>query len=294
MYKAELDTTNLLKIMALQQSHSLISKIFACCALSFMLLLISMTAGRQALASEAIAPKLPPQLNPFVATYMITALGLEGINVTNSLSIHSNIKNENNNPSSTTQAYHFKSYSMPIGLLAFKKDETRDEQSEGIILDGKVQPHNYSYLQIRNNKTRRQVELSFDWAQKEVTNHHKHKDSKWHMPILQQTVDKLSYQLSLMLKLANKPKNHFSFHIADGGKLKEYNFEIMGEERVYTSLGSYKTIKIQHQRYKKEKSITLWCAPELNFLPVKIIQEEKDKPTFISTLTSYQEGMSSD
>ncbi len=279
--------------MAPQKSYSLISKTFACCALSFMLLLMCMATGRQTLAaSEAITPKAPPQLKPFVATYMITAMGLEGINVTNSLSIHANVKNENSNPGRTTQAYHFKSYSMPIGLLAFKKDETRDEQSEGIILDGKIQPLNYSYLQIRNNKTRRQVELSFDWAQKEVTNHHKHKNSKWRMPIPQQTVDKLSYQLSLMLKLAGKPENHFSFHIADGGKIKEYNFEIMGEERVYTSLGSYKATKIQHKRYKKEKTITLWCAPELNFLPVKIIQEEKGKPTFISTLTSYQEGMS--
>ena len=111
------------------------------------------------------------------------------------------------------------------------------------------------------------------------------------MPVPQKTVDKLSYQISLMLKLAGKPEKHFSFHVADGGKLKEYQFEIMGEERVYTSLGSYKALKIQHQRYQKDKNITLWCAPELNYLPVKIIQEETDKPTFISTLISYQEGM---
>ena len=77
----------------------------------------------------------------------------------------------------------------------------------------------------------------------------------------------------------------------DYKKMKEYYFEIMGEERVYTSLGSFKTIKVQHKRYKKEKNITLWCAPELNYLPVKIIQEETGKPTFISTLISYQEGM---
>lgn len=282
--------------MTLHKFHPLIFKLSTSVTLSFyillsMLLLASTLTSKQAIAAnQTLTTDASIKLKPFVATYMITAMGLEGINVTNSLSIDS----DSENSSVKKQAYHFKSYSMPIGLLAFKKDETRDEQSEGIIQDGKIQPQNYSYLQIRNNKTRRQVELSFDWAQKEVTNHHKHKDSKWHMPILQQTVDKLSYQLSLMLKLADKPENHFSFHIADGGKLKEYNFEILGEERVYTSLGSYKTIKIQHQRYKKEKSITLWCAPELNFLPVKIIQEEKGKPTFISTLTSYQEGMSSD
>jgi len=225
------------------------------------------------------------QLKPFVATYMITAMGLEGINVTNSLSL--------NQSSNEHQKYHFKSYSMPIGLLAFQKDETRDEQSEGSIIDGQIQPELYTYQQLRNGKKRRDVELRFDWLRKEVSNNHKHKNSKWDLPIPEQTIDKLSYQLALMLKLANEPDKHFSFHIADGGKLKEYNFEVLSEERVYTSLGSYKTIKIQHQRYKKGKNITLWCAPDLNFLPVKIIQEETGKPTFISTLISYQEGMSS-
>ncbi len=233
------------------------------------------------------------QLKPFVATYMITAMGLEGINVTNSLSIGKPENKRSDKPaiSEQKQAYHFKSYSMPIGLLAFKKDETRDEQSEGLIINGNIQPYSYNYLQIRDNKTRRHVELTFDWALKEVTNDHKHKKSKWRMAIPQLTVDKLSYQLSLMLTLSNNPENNFSIRVADGGKLKEYFFEIMGEERVYTSLGSYKALKIQHQRYKKEKKITLWCAPELNFLPVKIIQEEVSKPTFVSTLISYQEGM---
>lgn len=223
------------------------------------------------------------ELKPFVATYMITALGLEGINVTNSLSIAQS--------QSKGLAYHFKSYSMPIGLLAFKKNETRDEQSEGLILDGNIQPQSYKYLQIQNNKTRRNVELDFDWKRREVINNHKHKNSKWSMSVPLQTVDKLSYQLSMMLMLHNNPAKHFSFPVADGGKLKQYHFEILDEERVYTSLGSYKALKIHHTRYNKEKDITLWCAPELNYLPVKIIQEEKGKPTFVSTLISFQEGM---
>ena len=228
----------------------------------------------------------PPSitLKPFVATYMISALGLEGINVTNSLSIGPD--------TGSGRPYHFKSYSMPVGLLAFKKDETRDEQSEGKLFDKRVQPDKYAFVQMRDNKIRRNVELIFDWQRDEVTNEHKHKNSKWKMYIPRQTVDKLSYQLSLMLKLADKHESRFSFYIADGGKLKEYDFEIMGEERVHTPSGSYKALKIEHRRYQKDRHITLWCAPELNYLPVKIIQDEPGKPTFISTLISYQEGMS--
>ena len=91
--------------------------------------------------SETSSAKI---LKPFVATYLVTAMGLEGINVTNSLSLNTNQLNQ--------QEYHFKSYSMTIGLLAFKKDETRDEQSKGLLLNKQVQPHLYSYEQSRNNR----------------------------------------------------------------------------------------------------------------------------------------------
>ncbi|MCU7836991.1 MAG: DUF3108 domain-containing protein [gamma proteobacterium symbiont of Taylorina sp.] len=243
----------------------------------FLLTSNSFTAPIQ---SESVSPKT---LKPFVATYLITAMGLEGINVTNSLSLSSDSHGQ--------QAYHFKSYSMTIGLLAFKKDETRDEQSKGLIIKQKIHPDLYSYKQIRKKKTKKNVEINFDWEKNQVTNHHINKHNQWIMPITVNTVDKLSYQLSLMLKLANQPEKKFSFKVADGGKLKEYHFEILAEERVFTSMGSYKALKVQHQRYHQNKKITLWCVPELNFLPVKIIQEETDKPTFISTLLSYQEGL---
>ena len=232
--------------------------------------------------SETSSAKI---LKPFVATYLVTAMGLEGINVTNSLSLNTNQLNQ--------QEYHFKSYSMTIGLLAFKKDETRDEQSKGLLLNKQVQPHLYSYEQSRNNKIRKNVEITFDWENKQVINRHIHKNSHWTMPISDKTVDKLSYQLALMLKLAHKTDKKFSFKVADGGKTKQYQFEILAEERVFTSMGSFNALKIKHQRHHHNKTITLWCAPELNYLPVKIIQEEKNKPTFISTLLSYQEGLTS-
>lgn len=222
-------------------------------------------------------------LKPFVATYLVTAMGLEGINVTNSLSLNTN--------KLAQQAYHFKSYSMTVGLLAFRKDETRNEQSKGLLLNNQIQPELYTYVQSRKNKIRKNVEISFDWENKQVINRHINKKSHWAMSIPDNTIDKLSYQLSLMLKLAHQPDKKFSFKVADGGKVKQYQFEIIAEERVFTSIGSFKALKILHHRYHKDKVITLWCAPELNYLPVKIIQEETDKPTFISTLISYQEGL---
>lgn len=224
-------------------------------------------------------------LKPFIATYMVTSLGLEAINITNSLSL-----NYTHNKKSRI-AYHFKSYSMSVGLLAFQKDESRDEQSQGFIENKLVKPEKYNFLQLQANEVQRDVSITFDWGAETAINNHKHKNSLWEMSIPAKTMDKLSYQLALMLKLNDNPGKQFSFDIADGGKVKQYQFKILGEERVYTSLGSYKSIKIEHLRYQKNKNITLWCAPRLNYLPVKIVQKEAGIPAITSTLISYQEGL---
>lgn len=224
-------------------------------------------------------------IKPFIATYMVASMGLEGINITNSLSL-----NKTHDQAAST-AYHFKSYAMSVGLLAFKKDETRDEQSQGLIEKDLIKPEKYHFLQTLDNDIQRDVSVTFDWKTKAATNEHKHQNSRWTMSIPTGTMDKLSYQLALMLKLANRPEAQFSFKIADGGKVKDYQFKILGEERVYTSLGSYKAVKIEHQRYQKNKTITLWCAAELNYLPVKIVQQESGIPDISSILISYQEGL---
>ena len=225
------------------------------------------------------------KLQPFKANYMVSAMGLEGINVTHTLKLHSEEKN---------QFYHFKSYSVPVGLLALKKNETRNEQSKGKVIGGlahsHIQPTEYSYLQIRNGKTRRDIELQFDWQKQLAHIHLKHKKQKWQQSIPKATVDKLSYQLSLMLILADTSDNRqsFSLSIANAGKLKQYHFTLLGKEKVITPLGEFQTIKVKHKRHQSDKTITLWCAAKLNYLPVKIIQDEKDKPQFISRITSYQ------
>ena len=60
-----------------------------------------------------------------------------------------------------------------------------------------------------------------------------------------------------------------------GGKIKEYRFEKIKEEVIETAIGSFNTTKLA--RYKKNKQETfLWCAHELNFLPIKVITKEKD------------------
>ncbi len=233
--------------------------------------------------SHAVATE-KDQLSSFIASYRVSTMGLEGIDVTRTLKI-------NTRPQG--YQYHFQSYSIPIGLLALKKNEIRDEQSEGHIINGIVQPSHYRYKQIRNGKIRRNIQLDFDWSKKSILMHHKHSQKQWKIALPKNTVDKLSYQLSLIfilnnLATNNKANKHFKLSIADHRKLKQYNFTLLGKEKMTTPLGTFQTLKVKYQRHKTDKTITLWCATSLNFLPIKIIQDEKDKPQFISTLITYK------
>jgi len=153
----------------------------------FIIFLIIFLPPIPLIAATPSETQQTPILKPFVATYMVTAMGLEGINVTNSLSMNKNTKNQ--------LAYHFKSYSMTVGFLAFRKDETRDELSEGFIYNRQIRPELYRYKQIRKKKTKKQVEITFDWTKNQVINKRIDKNSHWSMPINANTIDKLFHHL---------------------------------------------------------------------------------------------------
>ena len=49
--------------------------------------------------------------------------------------------------------------------------------------------------------------------------------------------------------------------------------------------GKYKAIKISHQTIDSERINSLWLAPELNFIPIKLTQTENGKTNFEANLT---------
>jgi hypothetical protein len=56
---------------------------------------------------------------------------------------------------------------------------------------------------------------------------------------------------------------------------------------VKTKAGTYEVVGIQHQKEGSSRVTTLWCAPELGYLPIVIEQHRKKKRNFRATLTKY-------
>lgn len=207
-----------------------------------LLLLLGLTSAAQA----ATLPKT------FSNEYTSTALGFK-VTVTHELK---------ENPDGTnTMHFNAKSWFASV-----------DETSQLRVDKDKAQviPLHYQY-QRRVMGKNRDAELTFDWDKKRVTNNVQ--KTSWDMNIDQMVQDKLSYQLQLQMDLING-KEKLVYQIADGGRLKEYAFEIEGEEMLETPLGTVKTVKVKRSREKDDRVTYAWLAKDWDYLLVRLQQEE--------------------
>ena len=183
----------------------------------------------------------------------------------------------------TDGSYQYESRSWPARWASWLFKDKLFETSHGHIMDGQVRPDRYHYLRSGGSREREAI-LSFDWDNMTVENNVQ--DSPWKMDIPQGTLDKLVAQLGMMFALG-KGKSEVTFNIADGGKLKEYRFKVLGHETLELPAGTFKTVKITKLRKNKKRETYFWCAPELNYLPVRIWQREKDEAIYQSDLESF-------
>ncbi|OGT20513.1 MAG: hypothetical protein A2V90_05625 [Gammaproteobacteria bacterium RBG_16_57_12] len=181
-----------------------------------------------------------------------------------------------------TGRYVFESSTVPVGIAAmFVKDKIM-ERSLWTFHDNQPRPIEYLYDRSGGRKNRT-VKLSFDWEKSIVTN--VINDDPWQMKIEPGVQDKLLYQLAIAQEL-KQGKQHIQFQVADGGTTKTYEIGVQGEEPVATPLGNYQTIKVK--RLNTNRSITIWFAKELEYLPVRIEYTGREGSHFIAQLKAVK------
>lgn len=150
--------------------------------------------------------------------------------------------------------------------------------------NGQIFPLIYEYHTSAFGK-KRDATLTFDWQKNRVRNDIKNKP--WHMDIEAGVLDKLSIQLQIRQDLKHD-KTRLEYQIADGGKLKNWQFERLGNEVIETKFGDVNTIKVKREGTgKKAKTTTFWFAPKYDFLLVKLVHKEK-KESYKLELDSIQ------
>lgn len=170
--------------------------------------------------------------------------------------------------------YVFESTTTSSGMAAWVLRGTITERSTFSFVNGVIQPISYFYE--RTFGKGKIVKLGFDWVKNTVTNDVN--KNPWVMPLEPATLDKLVYQISLMKDMA-PGKREYTYKVADGGKLKTYQAVVLSEEETSTPMGTFHSIKIT--RVGDKRGTTLWCAPKLNYLPVRIEQTDDDDFTAV-------------
>lgn len=154
---------------------------------------------------------------------------------------------------------------------------TIEEHSEFTASNQQLTPQRYRYFRKVLGKKRRAL-LTFDWSKNQVTNDVQ--DKPWKLAIPTNTLDKLNYQLQLSLDLKHG-KKELSYHVADGGTLKQYRFDILGKEELITPLGTLKTIKVRRMRNDgKKRDTIIWFAESMNYMLVKLSQTDNKGKRF--------------
>lgn len=221
-----------------------------------------------ALAGTALAGSTPAA--QFKAEY---ALYIKGVKVA---------KMERRFSSSADGSYVYRSNTRTTGLFSLFRDDHITEESRGRLLGDGAQPLRYDYSHTGSHKQRR-VSMRFDWGRNEVVN--LVNGSPWKMHLQAGVLDKLLYQYVIMQDLS-AGKRRLSYVIADGGKTKVYDFEPQGEEIIDTPLGRLRTLKLTRHKPNSRRETTLWCALDLQYLPVKVKNIEKDNKITVAIIQS--------
>lgn len=183
----------------------------------------------------------------------------------------------------------FRSETETSGVIALFRKDKIVEISVSRLIDDDLVPLNYEYRRT-GNKKERHVIVTFDWEQNQIRN--TVNGSSWIMSSQTGMLDKLLYQYTIMLDL-EAGRSRISYLIADGGKEKIYNFELLEKEPVDTPLGTLNTLKLVRNRENSDRQTILWSAPEMAYLPVKVENIETDGSRTIAIINTVS-GLSAE
>lgn len=212
-------------------------------------ILLSITYINSVFASE-----LPP---PFTAQYSLYAEGLPIGEGTRRL-VHEK-----------EGKFRLESTSHTTGLTALFRDDRIAENSVFTLKNGKVQPLEYHYRH-ESSKREKFEDIQFHWQRKKAT--YKDKEKTVILTLEDEVFDKLLYQLILMQDL-QQGKQEFTYKIISKGKIKSYTLDFKGKELINTGLGQMEALK--YERNSTNRNTVIWCAPRLQFLPIRVDHVEK-------------------
>jgi hypothetical protein len=153
-------------------------------------------------------------------------------------------------------------------------DPSQLEESVGQVTAGRFRPDAYRFRR-KGGDNSRALDLRFDWDQGRALMDSE--DKPWSMPVPAETQDKLSVLLALRQDVAqvhDQAQSEHRYSVADGGRLKEYRFRVLGREALPGPDGDRDTLALERIKDGQEPDYRLWLDPAQQLLPVRVEREE--------------------
>lgn len=169
-------------------------------------------------------------------------------------------------------AFLFRTLTRPRGLVRIFARGEIDESSTIVYRDESVIPLDYSLTDTISKN--RDARISFDWAGGAVVGVERGEEVG--AELQPGMLNRAALYVALMQDLQNDrlPESYVLF---DRGRVKTYELSRQGIETVEVPYGRFEAVKLVRESEDSRRSMHLWCAPELNYLPVRIDLYKEDK-----------------
>jgi hypothetical protein len=185
--------------------------------------------------------------------------------------------------------YEFSSRVMAKGMLKLARPNPAVERSQFRVDGDGIQPQHFWY-EDGSRSGEDNFEIAFDWQRRVATA--SNAEARREIALPQGTLDRGSLQVALMRELATTGAAR-TLKFADEDGVVEYEYTDNGTATMPTGLGPIAARILTQQRAGSSRVTSLWVAPELRFLPVRIEQRRDGEVQTAFELVSVQ-GLSAD
>lgn len=165
----------------------------------------------------------------------------------------------------------FTSHAYPVGFAALFIGDTITEQTILKVHNNAPIPQSYSYTKSNSGEIKKQFHIIFDWQNKVATDNRVTKP----FTLTNHTFDALSFQLALA-KAIQQQQADLTFTLIDNKQSRSYTLKNQGKEQLDTEAGQFNTVKVEYFDKVKKRQVIIWCAQQLDYLPVQIKRIDND------------------
>ena len=182
----------------------------------------------------------------------------------------------------TEHGYVARHVIKPVGMSRLLTRGKMDVSSTFVTEPDGVKPVTYHAIDTIRDEP--ETHVTFDWTSNRASG--TVGEQPLELQLDEISHDSVSIQYELMHDLLNGGPGE-RYVLFDVDKMRIANVTSAGTQVVDTYAGRFEVVGVRHQKEGSSRVTTLWCAPDLDYLPVVIEQHRKGKLNFRATLKSY-------